>query len=345
VTQAEDALAIAFRTGLPFVGLRDHAHDPDLDRLVPPDAARTARAIPLTADDDRIRLAVADPDTDLSTLDRYLAGRQVDLALAPREEIDTILGPPPAPGEEPPEAATGAAEDAPPPEAAPSEFQPDPVTDTEALAAAPGSLIADPDPQPLGEAEPEAVAAEGTAPTDAVETEVEPSAEPQPLVADQEREGVGDPKAPVGEEAAATEHAPPVPEPIAAESRAEPIAAESPGEPVAAEAGPQPVAADGAEPIAAEAAPEPVAAEAGPRPVAAEAAPEPDAAEAATEPVVAEAQAEHADLSDVDAELAGEVPSWLEPRRRRWWRVVLAVLIVLVVLALAAVAVVAFVNA
>jgi len=50
-------------------------------------------------------------------------------------------------------------------------------------------------------------------------------------------------------------------------------------------------------------------------------------------------------LSDVDAELAGEVPSWLEPRRRRWWRLVLAVLIVLVVLAVAAVAVVAFVNA
>ena len=99
MTQTEDALATAFRTGLPFVGLRDHAHDPDLDRLIPPDAARAARAIPLTADDDRIRLAVADPDTDLSTLDRYLAGRHVDLALAPREEIDTILGPPPPPGE------------------------------------------------------------------------------------------------------------------------------------------------------------------------------------------------------------------------------------------------------
>jgi hypothetical protein len=289
VTQAEDALAIAFRTGLPFVGLRDHAHDPDLDRLVPPDAARTARAIPLTADDDRIRLAVADPDTDLSTLDRYLAGRQVDLALAPSEEIDTILGPPPPPGEEPPETATGAAEaeHAPPTEAAPSESQPDPVTDAEPLAIEPGSLIAEPEPHPLGDGDREAVTTEATAPTDVAGTKAEPSAEPEPIVADQETERVAEPEPLVGEEAAGTEHAPPVPEPVAAE------------------------------PVAAEAAPEPVAA----------------------------APTEHAALSDVDAELAGEVPSWLEPRRRRWWRVVLAVVIILVLLAVAAVAVVAFVNA
>jgi hypothetical protein len=50
-------------------------------------------------------------------------------------------------------------------------------------------------------------------------------------------------------------------------------------------------------------------------------------------------------VAAADDELAGEVPSWLEPRRRRWWRVVLTVLFVLVVLGLAAVAVVLFVNA
>jgi hypothetical protein len=279
VTQAEDALAIAFRTGLPFVGLRDHAHDPDLDRLVPPDAARTARAIPLTADDDRIRLAVADPDTDLSTLDRYLAGRQVDLALAPSEEIDTILGPPPPPGEEPSEAATDAPE------------------------------------------------AEHDPPTEAAGTEAEPSAEPEPLVADQETERVGEPEPLVGEEAAGTEHTPPEPQAVAAEAAPEPVVGEE---------------AAGTEHTPPE--PEPVAAEAAPEPVAPESAPEPVAAEAAPAPVAA-APTEHAAVSDVDAELAGEVPSWLEPRRRRWWRVVLAVVIILVLLAVAAVAVVAFVNA
>lgn len=92
---SDEALALAFRAGLPYVGLRDHAHDPELDGLIPPDAARTARAIPLAADDDRVRLAVADPEPDLSALDRFLSGRKVDLALAPREELDQILGPPP----------------------------------------------------------------------------------------------------------------------------------------------------------------------------------------------------------------------------------------------------------
>ena len=43
-------------------------------------------------------------------------------------------------------------------------------------------------------------------------------------------------------------------------------------------------------------------------------------------------------------ELAGEVPSWLEPPRRRW-RVVLIVLIVILVLAAAVALVIAFVNA
>jgi hypothetical protein len=283
VTQTEDALATAFRTGLPFVGLRDHAHDPDLDRLIPRDAARAARAIPLTADDDRIRLAVADPDTDLSTLDRYLAGRQVDLALAPREEIDTILGPP-----------TETAE----------------ATTTE---------------------EPELAAAEDVAQTEAPPTaDSEPEPEPQPLV---------------GEEATTTEHPPPEPVVAAAESAPQP-----PDEPVPdavdAESSREPADAEPA-PEAADAGPsrERVAAEAAPEAADAEPAREPVAAEAAPEFASAAAQDERAALPDVDPELAGEVPSWLEPRRRRWWRVVFAVLLVLVVLAVAAVAVVALVNA
>jgi hypothetical protein len=278
VSLTEDALATAFRTGLPFVGLRDHAHDPDLDRLIPPDAARTARAIPLTADDDRIRLAVADPDTDLSTLDRYLAGRQVDLAVAPREEIDTILGPPPPPGEVSPEPATE---------------EPEP-----AAAEAEG-------PEALTEDEPEPgrlAAAEHTEPTDATpsEFELEPTADTEPQA-----------------------------EPLAGEPEPETegVAERDPlaGEPAPVVAGPE---------IDDVAEPEPVAGEGAAM-----------GEDAAPEPIAAAAPAGPAALSDADAELDGEVPSWLEPRRRRWWRVVLAVLLVLVVLAAAAVAVVALVNA
>jgi hypothetical protein len=268
VSLTEDALATAFRTGLPFVGLRDHAHDPDLDRLIPPDAARTARAIPLTADGDRIRLAVADPDTDLSALDKYLAGRQVDLALAPREEIDTILGPPPL--------QRLPAEDAAPTETTPSESEPEPAADAEPqpepLTVEPDPFVAE--PETARAAEPEPVAAEQPAATDVAGTEVEPSAEPDPLVAEPD---------------------------VERDAAAEQVAGEEARQPLAAEAAPEPVAAV--------------------------------------------APAERAALSDADAELAGEVPSWLEPRRRRWWRVVLAVLLVLVVLAAAAVAVVALVNA
>ena len=263
----EDALALAFRTGMPFVGLRDHAHDPDLDRLIPPDAARTARAIPLTADDDRVRLAVADPATDLSTLDRYLSGRQVELALAPRQEIDTILGPPPPPAQAATEerGTLGTEEPAP--------TDPAPITDPDLLAAEQlvasdatpdedGSLVAE--TEPAAATEPESFPAEQPAPTDAAPdepdslvAETEPAADPDPLIAEQ----------PAPTDAAADEPRSLVPDP---------------------------------------------------------------------EPQV---------IAEGDAELAGEVPSWLEPRRRRWWRVVLTVLLVLVVLAAAAVIVLALGNA
>jgi hypothetical protein len=259
VSVTEDALALAFRSGLPFVGLRDHAHDPDLDRLIPPDVARTARAIPLAADDDHIRLAVADPDTDLSPLERYLAGRQVDLALAPREEIDTILGPPPPPGEEPPEAATE---------------EPDPLAADGAAAIATDEPVAAAEPEPVAAAEPEPAAA------------AEPDAAAPPLA--------------YGESE---------PERLAVEPH--PLVAE----PVSSPAG------EGEPDALAQGEPETVVEAASP--------PEPEAVA-----VVA-----------ADDELVGEVPSWLEPGRRRWWRVVLTVLLVLVVLGLAAVAVVAFVNA
>jgi hypothetical protein len=193
VSVTEEALALAFRTGMPFVGLRDHAHDPDLDRLIPPDAARTARAVPLSADDDRIRLAVADPHTDLSTLDRYVIGRQVELALAPREELDTILGLPPPPGEAPTEAPTDERE----PEA--TEQQPDPLAEAE-----PESLGTEETTQttlPAAVAEPDSLAAEHPAPNDPA------TAEPDRLAA--EHSPPRDPAPPAEPDLLAAEHPPP----------------------------------------------------------------------------------------------------------------------------------------
>jgi hypothetical protein len=293
----EDALGLAFRTGLPYVGLRDHAHDPDLDRLIPPDAARTARAVPLAADDDHIRLAVADPDPDLSTLDPYVTGRQVELALAPREELDAILGPAPEPQTPQPAAADELGEAA-------AEPQSDPLT-----------------PPPAAEPESERLAAE-----DAASTEPTPP-EPEPLIAGPGPEQGAEHGPLVGEEAA----------PLVAgqgpEQGAEPDSVVAERDPAAAES--EPVAAGEPDPIAA-AEPDQVAER---EPAAAE--PEPAAA-AEPEPVAAaEPDPAASPGTDLDAELAGAVPSWLEPPRRRW-RVVLAVLIVIVVLGAAVALVVAF---
>jgi hypothetical protein len=286
----DEALALAFRSGLPFVGLRDHEPDPDLDRIVPPDASRTARALPLAAEDHHIRLAVADPEADLSALNPYLTGRQIDLALAPREELDAILGPPPV-AAEPEQAADQAAGEA-------------DEADHEPVPAAPGYD------------EPEPLAADHTAPTEADEPEpLEAAAddEPEPLAAAA--------AAPSGDE----------PEPLTAapsDNESEPAAERDRG----------PLWVAGTSQVAHEAE------------LAAVGEPVPDlGGEAAVEPsgdggTAGVVGAEPGPPVDDHPELAGELPSWLEPPRRGR-RVLLTVLVVIVVLAIAAAVLIAFVNA
>jgi nicotinate-nucleotide--dimethylbenzimidazole phosphoribosyltransferase len=185
---SDEAIALAFRTGLPFVGLRDHEHDPELDLVVPPDVARFARAIPLTAADDHVRLAVADPEPDLAALTPYLGDRRVELAIAPRDELEEVLGPPPP---EPPEPLV------------------EEEREREPLAAA--------EPKPLAAAEPEPLAADEAEPLAA-------AAEAEPLAADDL--GPAADEAPGSEEAEAEPLAAAEPEPLAAEPPwAEPLAA------------------------------------------------------------------------------------------------------------------------
>jgi type II secretion system (T2SS) protein E len=156
VSPNDEAIALAFRTGLPFVGLRDHEHDPELDHLVPPDAARFARAIPLAAADDHVRLAVADPEPDLGALAPYLEGRRVELAIAPRDELEEILGPPPAEPEAAAPADVEPAEPEPEPaEPAAAEPEPEQEPDAEPAAAEPEPLAAEPDPHDTPDAVPD----------------------------------------------------------------------------------------------------------------------------------------------------------------------------------------------
>lgn len=124
---ADDAIALALAHGLPYAGLRDVGHD---DTLVPADVARAARVVALRADSERVRLAVAAPDADLDGVRPHLGGRSAELVIAPRAEIDAILGPAPPPPPPPP---------APAPEA---EMKPEPTPEPVADAAEEPSWLA-----------------------------------------------------------------------------------------------------------------------------------------------------------------------------------------------------------
>ena len=157
----DDALALAFRSGLPFVGLRDHEPDPDVDRIVPPEAAAAAGVVALTASADHVRFAVAHPSVNLSSLAPYLGNRRVELAIAPRAELEAIVGAAPAPPAEPPpvgqETLLPVTDD-------------EPLADVEPAAAEPGI-----EGEPLAAAEPPA-AAEEPAPAELLDPGVPPAA-------------------------------------------------------------------------------------------------------------------------------------------------------------------------
>lgn len=210
---SDDALALAFRTGHSYVGLRDHEPDAELDRVIPPDAARAARVIPLAADADHLRLAVTDPEADLTALDRYVDGRRIDLAIAPADELDAILGPPPAEPAAAPQAQA---------------ILRDAVLEAELISAHVEPLEADAEPAAFADAtfaaEPPQVAAAPAEPE--AERVEEPVAEPEAGAV--EAEPLAEPQA------AAVAEAEPAVEPSV---DAEPAAVEPP-EPVAAVAAP-----------------------------------------------------------------------------------------------------------
>jgi hypothetical protein len=161
----DDALALAFRAGLPFVGLRDHEHDPELDDVVPPEAAAAAGVVALAASDDHVRLAVAHPSVNLGPLTPYLGDRRVELAIASRVELEAIVGPSRRALEQPrveerhiQEAAAAEAEPVPVPEAkAEPEPEPQPELEPEPVVVYEPEAEAEPEPEPQPEPEPVAV--------------------------------------------------------------------------------------------------------------------------------------------------------------------------------------------
>jgi hypothetical protein len=299
---SDAAIALAFENGLPYVGLRDHAHDPELDRVIPSDAARFARAVPLSATDDHVRLAVADPEPDLAALQPYLGDRRVELAIAPRDELDEVLGPVPEAPPAPEPAAVEGTEEAEP--------------ETEAVGAEAEALAAEPEAEPLAaepEPAPEPAVVEGSGTEEAKPETEAVGAEAEALAAEPEAE-------------------PLAAEPLAAEPQAEPLAAEPEAEPLAAEREHEVAEA---EPLAEPEAPAPAAAE---QP----AAEQPAAEHPAAEPLAAEPAAAAPDAAAQPPAPGEDPSWLAPPRKRGWLRAIGRFLLYVLVLAIICGAVAAY---
>jgi hypothetical protein len=328
---SDDALALAFRAGLPFVGLRDHEPDPEVDRIVPPEAAAAAGVVALAASDDHVRFAVAHPDVNLGSLAPYLGNRRVELAIAPSAELEAIVGAAPKPATEPPpagqETLLPGTEDEPLAAAEPLDpgeplVTAQPGTEGEPLAAAESPAAE----QPVTEEEPpaalEPVAAAEPRTEEEPSAAAEPGAEAQPLAAAEPLDP-GEP--PAAAEPIAEEEPPAVAEAPAAEPQPQPLAA--------AEEQPRPTAAELLAAVSTPGAEELL----GATPAA-----QPDDAEheaAPAEGAAVEAQPD-AEAPPVERYKAhpeppdpGEDPSWLAPpsRLKRVLRVLLVLMLLIVI--------------
>jgi hypothetical protein len=86
-----NALSVAMQSGLPYVGLRDLAPDPNLMLYVPASVARAAEVVPLALDENRLRLACANLDGDLTPIQARFPRLELDLVISPGDEIRDLL--------------------------------------------------------------------------------------------------------------------------------------------------------------------------------------------------------------------------------------------------------------
>jgi type IV pilus assembly protein PilB len=86
------ARALARRTGLPLVDLTEAGTSFDATEAVPLRVLKRAVAVPYAIEDDRLRIAIADP-RDLNAIDelRLASRKAIELAVAPRDDILTEL--------------------------------------------------------------------------------------------------------------------------------------------------------------------------------------------------------------------------------------------------------------
>jgi type IV pilus assembly protein PilB len=84
--------ALADKFDLPFVPLREYEVDPSVLTEVPVDVSRRYRFMPLALDGKHLVVAIEDPsDVEAINLLRFVVGRNVDLAVATREDIEWAI--------------------------------------------------------------------------------------------------------------------------------------------------------------------------------------------------------------------------------------------------------------
>jgi hypothetical protein len=86
-----DALRTAMEAGLPFTGLRAFTVDPRMWLYVPHRTAVAQQVVPMTIIADRLQLACATADPDLSPIRRHFPELRIDVVIAPANEIDRVL--------------------------------------------------------------------------------------------------------------------------------------------------------------------------------------------------------------------------------------------------------------
>jgi hypothetical protein len=88
---AHAAMAVALEAGLGYTGLRDFEPDPKLFHYLPPTLAAREQTVPVILVGDRLKVASARPDPDLSLVRRRFPYLAVDIVIAPAAEIDRAL--------------------------------------------------------------------------------------------------------------------------------------------------------------------------------------------------------------------------------------------------------------
>ena len=77
----------SLESGLPYVGLRDMTPDPNLLLYVPAAVARTTEVVPLSLEENVLRLACSEPDADLEPIRSRFPRLALDVCLSGEEEI------------------------------------------------------------------------------------------------------------------------------------------------------------------------------------------------------------------------------------------------------------------